>query len=114
MPSPTALTLRRLRAAGYTAVIAERRNHHAGITQDLYGWQDVQAIRADKPGVLAVQVTSEDHAADRLAKLLAAPSVRTWLQAGNRAVVHGWVKRGGLWRLRERWVNLFDFAEVIR
>ena len=66
MSSPTQRTLNHLRRRGYLAAVVERFNPHVGehgIRQDLFGFLDLLAIRADKPGVLGIQATSASNAA---------------------------------------------------
>lgn len=88
--SPTTQTLGWLRKHGYVAAVTERWNEYARIRQDLYGFIDVVGIRADQPGVLAVQATSGSNAAARVAKIREIEAARTWLKAGNRILVIGW------------------------
>ena len=116
MRSPTANTLRHLRAIGYEAGVVERFNPHVGehgIRQDLFGWMDVLAIRGDKAGSLGIQSTSRDHASHRLRKMVATPALRVWLKAGNRAELWTWAKVGRRWRLRRREVTVADLREVV-
>jgi hypothetical protein len=110
--SPTKRSLDRLRAAGYQTAVTEKWNPHAEIRQDLFGWCDLVAIRADKPGVLGVQTTTVSHQANRLSKLVAIPAVRTWLLAGNRVEVHGWKRRRGRWDVTRRVVTIEDLEAV--
>ncbi|HQV57391.1 MAG TPA: hypothetical protein PKV27_05220, partial [Ilumatobacteraceae bacterium] len=59
--SPTTLSLKALRDAGYTVAIVEHFNPHMRIRQDLFGFIDIIAIR---PGeTLAVQTTSRSNMA---------------------------------------------------
>jgi len=106
--SPTQLTLRRLRDAGYLAAVVEKWNQHARIRQDLFGFADVIAARADKAGVLLVQTTTVSNQSKRLAKLLAIPAVAVVLQAQNRIQVHGWKKVLGRWTATVREVLMSD------
>lgn len=110
--SPTARSLKLLRNAGYTAAVCERWNMHAKVRQDLFGFIDVVAIRADKPGVLGIQATTVSNQAARLAKMISLPSLRTWLLAGNRVEIHGWKKRKGLWDVTRRVVGIEDLEPV--
>lgn len=109
--TPSERSMRLLRSEGYLVAKAERWNPFGGprkmmrspcgcmvekaigITQDLYGWIDVLAIRANQRGVLAVQSTSSSNLAARIAKAMALPAFLTWLQAGNAAEFHGFIKR---------------------
>ena len=111
--SPTARTLKLLRAAGYTAQVVERFNIYARIRQDLFGCIDVVAIRSDLPGVLGVQCTSAANAAARLKKAMAEPALRIWLESGNAFEVHSHAKRGArgarkLWTCERRPLSIID------
>lgn len=61
--------------------------------KDLFGFADWVAVRANEPGTVYGQSTTVAHQADRLAKILNSPVAPVVLQAGNRILVHGWVKR---------------------
>ena len=87
--SPAARTLEALRAMGYTAEVVERFIPGARIRVDLGGFADVLAWHPIE-GILAVQSTSGDHVAHRLAKAKAEPRLAAWLEAGGRFAVHGW------------------------
>src|SRR5262249_38951668 len=92
--TPTARSLQYLRKLGYLAYVVEKWNPHARIRQDFGGFADVLAFGVDAVGVLAVQCTSTDHAANRFAKVIAVPAVRTWLRAGNAVEIWGWSLKG--------------------
>jgi hypothetical protein len=93
--TPTSRTLDELRRMGYTPAVVERWNPWAKIRQDLYGFIDILAVKEGETGVLAVQTTTTDHAANRMDKAKASPNLRVWLSCGNRFEVWGWAKRGG-------------------
>lgn len=96
--SPTKLTLRHLREAGWPVVeVVERWNAHARIRQDLFGFIDVLAIGPD--GTLAVQTTSSSHVSARLAKITDHPNLPAVREAGWAIHIHGWAKRAGRWTL---------------
>jgi hypothetical protein len=116
--SPAARTLARLRKEGWTAQAVERFNAHAKVRRDLFGFIDVLAIRPGEPP-LAVQATSGSNVAARLAKALALPALRTWLEAGCRFEVHGWAKKGPhgkrkLWDVTRRAVTLRELPRPKR
>ena len=98
MTSPTQLTLRHLRAAGYLAQVVEHWNPHAKVRQDLFGIIDVIAVGSD---VVGVQATSGSNVSKRVAKLTDSPALPVLRKAGVRVLVHGWRKVAGRWRLRE-------------
>lgn len=92
--SPTARSLAHLRAEGAIAEVVERRIPRSHVTRDLFGFIDVVALEIDGKGLLGVQVTTVAHQANRIAKVMAEPRARLWLEAGNAIAVHGWAKRG--------------------
>jgi len=108
--SPTKRTLAHLRKLGYIAAVAERWNPHARIRQDLLGFIDVIALRADKPGVLAIQCTSRSNLSSRRAKVVSLPTAKEWLAAGNRVEVWGWAKQGNLWHVKRVKIYLADLC----
>lgn len=91
--SPTQRSLAMLREEGWTVAITERWNPFAKIRQDLFGFIDLLAFRGNV--VLAVQTTSGDHVAERIAKIRTLQAAALWLESHNRKiVVHGWRKVG--------------------
>ncbi len=82
--SPTALSLKHLRESGYTAEVVERWIPFAKIRKDFLGIIDILAIKQSEPGVLGVQTTTKDHAANRMAKARASETLQIWLQCGNQ------------------------------
>jgi hypothetical protein len=92
--SPTARSLQRLRAEGWTPGVVERWNPGARVRQDFLGFADLLAVRADTRGAIAIQACMVGDQAKRLAKIRAEPRAQTWLQAGNTIEVWGWAKRG--------------------
>lgn len=99
-PSPTQRSLKLLREQGYRVAVVEHWNQFARIRQDLFGCIDLLALR---DGVtLAVQTTTSEHYAERVAKVRAADAYPDMVAAGWQIVVHGWVKRStGRWECRE-------------
>lgn len=101
--SPTQRSLQYLRELGYKCAIVEHWNPHAMIRQDLFGFVDLLAIR--KGETLAVQTTTSDHLAHRIAKLdepKVQPLVAAVREAGWKIHMHGWKKNAaGRWVLRE-------------
>lgn len=113
--TPTARSLVLLRREGWTAGIVERRLPRCFTSVDLFNAFDLVAVRADVPGVLAVQATGGtggNHAA-RVKKLVGNPAVRTWLLAGNRAEVWSWRKAKGRWQCRRQVVGLADLTAPV-
>jgi len=105
--SPTTRSLQSLRERGLEAVVVERWNPHARIRQDLFGWIDILALDPITGRLHGVQTTTAGASA-RVAKVRAWPHLRVWLEAGNSATVHSWVKRNDrqpgrrkVWSLRE-------------
>lgn len=111
-PSPTARTLAWCRRQGWTAAVVEKWNPHAEIRQDLFGCIDVVALQPGQTGVLGVQATTATNVSHRLAKMVAEPRARVWLECGNRLLLVGWAKQGSgpkkTWTRSERYVTLND------
>ncbi len=96
--TPTALTMRYLRCAGYLVDVCERwiPIHGKDIRKDLFGIGDLVAITPDEPPLL-VQCTSMSNVSARIAKARHCPGLAIWLRTGSRFQVIGWMKRAGQW-----------------
>ncbi len=118
MSSPTQRSLKELRRLGWTAAVVEHWNQHAKIRQDLFGFIDVIAMAeigtdgGRYGGFYAIQSTTTANQSKRIAKIKEEPRALTWLQAGGRIFVHGWLKskKDGRWKLTETEVFETDFA----
>lgn len=102
--SPTKRTLKLLRESGWIADVTERWVSFgkppkgkdrppgpSGVRKDLFGFGDVEAFKADSPGVLIVQATSTSNLSSRISKLLANDNARVWVgQPGRMLAVVGW------------------------
>lgn len=97
--SPTQLTLRDLRADGYTAQVVETWNPHARVRNDLFGFVDVLALRGAE--TLAVQATSADNVSARVHKIADHPNLPAVREAGWRIEVWGWSKKANRWVVRK-------------
>ena len=98
-PTPTARSLERLRAFGWTVGVVEQRIPHTNITRDLFGFIDLLAIRGTE--TMAVQVTSGSNVAARVHKIAESEHVGAVRTAGWSICVHGWRKNAkGEWTLR--------------
>lgn len=97
--SPTQRSLALLRERGYLVAVVERWNPYARVRQDLFQILDLLAVRGEE--TLGVQVTSDSHVAERVAKITQSDAT-SWLRRANWSlVVHGWRKRGRGWVCRE-------------
>lgn len=107
-------TIEYLEAQGCLA--AYRVDHYTAYTgrwNDLLGFQDVQALSPDRPGVIAVQLTSKDHMTDRIKKACSLRDCITWLECGNSFLVIGWFKgSNGRWLCAETWIDLAKAKEI--
>lgn len=105
--SPTARTIRSLRAEGTICAVVEKWNQFAGphgVRQDLFGFLDVIALVPDR-GIVGVQCCARSgHAAHRT-KILENEVAPEWLACGGEIEIWSWakqkVKRGGK---LERWM----------
>lgn len=88
--TPTARTLKKLRADGYVCQVVEQTIPHTFIKRDLFGFADILAI---KPGeILAVQATDATNVAHRVKKVEALDSLQAWWDGGGRFEIWGWTK----------------------
>ncbi len=94
--TPTALTMRYLRRAGYLPDIVERWIPGANIRKDLFGIGDLLAVTVNEPPLL-VQCTSLTNVSARIAKARQCPGLAIWLMTGSRFQVIGWAKVRGEW-----------------
>ncbi len=91
MTSPTARSKALLRAEGCHVDIVEYWNSFTKRRKDLYGCIDLLAITDQYPKPIAVQVTTQSHAAARIKKIEAS---EYWPLLGESFLVqvHGWTK----------------------
>jgi hypothetical protein len=92
--SPTARSLAHGRQLGMIGGVVERWNSHARVRHDFLGFADILFVVPGMPGVLAVQACTTGDQSKRVAKILAEPRARVWLEAKNRLQIIGWAKRG--------------------
>jgi hypothetical protein len=99
--TPTKLTLRHLRDAGWPLVeVVEHWNPHARVRNDLFGFVDVLAVR---PGeTLAVQTTTAANVSARVRKIADHSNIAALREAGWAIEVWGWKKVSGRWVLHRR------------
>jgi hypothetical protein len=101
--SPTQRSKHYLEHLGYRVAIVEKWNPFARVRQDLFG-VDVLALKPGTP-ILAVQVTTGAHHADRREKLHAEGFVALWQGTGATLELWSWRKAGPrgqrqTWQLR--------------
>jgi hypothetical protein len=98
--SPTQLSLKKLRADGYTTVqVTEHTVPRSFIKRDLFGFVDILAIKGGE--VVAVQATSAPNVAARVKKIGDSEHIGNVREANWRVVVWGWRKKNGRWQCRE-------------
>lgn len=93
--TPTELTLKHLRAEGWTVAVVEKWNPHARIRQDLYGFIDILALKGSE--TLAVQATSYTNMSSRIKKIAEIETVAAVREAGWTIWVIGWRKVNNRW-----------------
>jgi hypothetical protein len=109
--SPTARTLERADALGFTAQNVEKWIPHTRRRLDLFGCIDIVAVHP-RCGIIGIQATSASNHAARRTKSAAEPRLRRWLKAGGRFEIWSWKKckqRGPdnkFWQLRRE--ELFE------
>ena len=114
--SPTQRSLKLLRERGYMAAVTEHWNPHARLRQDLFGFIDIVAV-SRLYGIIAVQTTSGDNMAARIAKIKESAHAKVWLDSRGGITVHGWRKVGArgarkLWECREVWL-VWNGTEIV-
>ena len=98
--SPTQLTLKKWRKAGYMCQVVEKWNPHVRIRQDLFGCIDVVAVGNGE--TIGIQSTSDRNVSARVRKIEDLPETVAILRdAGWRIVVEGWKKPKHRWQSRE-------------
>lgn len=119
MSSPTELSLKKLRADGYTVGIVEKwvpqgPEGYKGpiIRRDLWGFGDLIAVRVIDMAVVIVQTTSWANVSTRINKIKGIPEAGIWLAAGNRIIVHGWKQKRGntRWTCKEIEIHRDDIT----
>jgi len=99
--SPTQLSLKRLRDAGFKAGVVEKWNMHAKIRQDFLGFVDI--IGVGELGTIAVQSTSYSNVSSHIKKIedpKLAENLAAVRKAGWTIEVHGWRKVKNRWQCR--------------
>lgn len=101
MTTPTQRSKKLMEERGYLVAVVEHYSPYAGRTNDLYGFIDLLGVGID--GTLAVQTTTGAHAAARVRKIQASPSLEYVLAAGWQVLCHGWTKpaKSNKWVCRE-------------
>lgn len=112
MASPTSRTLALLRRSGWIVTVVERFIPQAGIRRDAFGFADILAAHPAERRVLLVQTTSLANVSARVRKIQAKPEAATWLASGGGIEVHGWVLRGGRWRVKRVEIRAGDLSPV--
>ena len=98
--SPTQRSMEFLRSQGFLVAVVEKYNHHAKVTQDLFGVIDILDIRKNE--TIAVQTTSGSNLASRRKKMLSHENLSRIQAAGWQVKLHGWRKNAkAKWVLRE-------------
>ncbi len=109
-----------LKARGYRYAIVERFNQFAHVRQDVFGFIDILAIKAEQNGVLAIQAcgigtgSGGGDLSSHVKKLTVfnpedkdsarrIEAVKIWLRSNNRLEIWGWGKRGERGKMK-RWV----------
>lgn len=89
---------------GYATAVVEVVIPHSKIKRDAFGIADLIAYNPKAIGTLYVQLTTQDHHAERVKKILRSEHADGLLQAGNRIVVISWRQMEG----GTKWVNRWE------
>ncbi len=112
--SPTELTLRKWRKAGYRAAVVEKWNGHTKTRHDLFGFIDVLAVGHGK--TIGIQSTSRGNVSSRMRKIEAleaeSRAVTPLLAAGWEIYIEGWSKQGHRWGDRVEQITLDSFPAI--
>ena len=108
--SPTARSLARLRAEGYSACVVEKFNSFSKTRVDAFGFGDILAVHPEWKGAFLIQATTGDNAAARRQKILQLPDALRWLMAENWIILDAWARRGErgkrkLWTVRSEHIT---------
>jgi hypothetical protein len=114
-----AATIKHCRKLGWHAQTVEQTVPHTFIKRDLFGVIDIVAVMQGEPlnpaRILGIQATAGGHHAARVAKILAEPRARAWVEAGAILEVWSWELQGArgakkVRRLRRDRIDLARFA----
>jgi hypothetical protein len=117
--SANAKTLEQCRKLGWHAQTVEQTVPKTFIKRDLFGVIDIIAVTNGEPAhparILGIQATSGRHHSARVAKIIAEPRARAWVDAGGLLEVWTWEKQGArgkrkLWTLRRERIEPARFA----
>lgn len=85
--------------------IVERWNHFARIKQDLFGVFDILALDTTHRKIMGIQTTIAAHHAAHLKKMMDAPKLPPWLQAGGEAWLISWYPDRERYKLVELYLD---------
>lgn len=95
--SPTQVSLKHMRALGYTCQVVEHWNPFANRRVDLFGCIDIVCLSPEN--IVGVQTTSKTNMSARRKKIKEEPSMALWLEAGGKVELHGAYKENNRWKL---------------
>jgi len=95
----TQRSLAYMRKKNYYAEVVERYNAFTRRKNDLFGFIDIICLGEGQ--VIGVQTTSSSNMAARVTKIREHENYAAVKAAGIVIIVHGWVKRGRFWEVRE-------------
>jgi hypothetical protein len=113
-----AKTLEHCRKLGWPAQTVEQTVPYSFIKRDLFGVIDIVAVasEAEEPSrILGIQATSGRNHSKRVAKIIAEPRARAWVEAGALLEVWTWEKQGArgkrkIYTLRRDRIGLSRFV----
>lgn len=113
--TPTERSTKLLRRSGHLVAPVERWLMIPGrhVKRDMFGCFDLFACRPATREIVLVQTTSLSNLPSRVAKVRETPELPGLLACGIRALVHGWVLRGGVWRCKVVEVCAQDLKAVV-
>ena len=88
-----------MRDKGYYAEVVEKYNSFTKKRNDFAGFLDILCLGEQE--VVGVQTTSYSNMSARVKKIREHENLSFVLNSGIRILVHGWVKVGNRWQVKE-------------
>jgi hypothetical protein len=116
--TPTARTLKLLRAEGLVVDIAERWNPFSRTKRDLFNFADLIGLDVARKSMWAVQATSMSNMGARVKKIRGEcrEAATAWIGCGGKILLVGWAKRGPrggrkIWTPVRKEITLADLVD---
>ena len=104
-------TIKLFKDRGYEVGSTEQFNFFTKTSNDLFGFIDKLAIRANE--ILAIQITTDTHRSKHIRKMAEEPRSYKWLAAGGKIVLISWYKEKNRWKYREDYLDVIQLDDYI-